>query len=777
MKIPLKALIVEDVATDAALLLRNLEKDGFSVISRRVETELEMKAALSNEAWDIILSDCSLPAFSDQAALRLVKETKLDIPVIIISGTIGEEIAIELMRGGAADIVYKSKMLRLGQIIRRELDHSLTRREERKHFEELTISESKYKGLFEAANIGILMINAETGMIIDVNPYLIMTLGYTKKELIEKKIWEVRPLKDIIANKIYFEEWLKNKSISYNDLKLETKSGKPMEYDITRNVYAVGKQKILELTIKDNTERKSAERARLDLEEQQEEQLKIFNKQLNNIINAVGDPFFIKDANCVFVFVNDAFCDILGMDRSAILGKTLAETLPQEQMKHFLGVDKKVLESGYENVCEEQLTGKGGKLLEIVTRKTRYINEEGSKFVVGVIHDVTEQKNTEKQLLHSHKMESLGVLAGGIAHDFNNLLTVIRGNAYLAKNKGEGTIYNAEELEEIEKTAERAAELTKQMLLFSRQQPMNAVDLDLNEIVSDVMKMLKRIIGEDIKIEIDLQDGLWTIVSDKTRQEQIIMNIAINARDSMPGGGKILIKTENIILDNPGSFDNENSYCGKFVKITMQDNGIGISKSILENIFDPFFTTKGVGKGTGLGLSVVYGIVKQHKGWINVDSELGKGSIFSIYLPANIKVKPALIDKSIKIKNLKGQGERILIVEDEPGIRKLLQILLTGNGYRVFPAGSASEALEVFNREKHNFDIVISDIVLPDKNGIELVKDLLSVNPALKIVFSSGYMDEKVQSEIIQTSGHEFIQKPYDLNALLSVVKKALYQK
>ena len=781
MNISLKALIVEDTASDSDLLLRNLEKDGFSVISRRVETEFDMDDALAKEKWDVILSDCSLPAFSAQGVLKLVNKLHLDIPVIIISGTIGEEIAIELMRDGARDIVYKSKMRRLGQIIKRELEYSVIRKNERKFYGDLAKSEDKYKRLFEEAKNGILMLDADTGMIIDANPYILGALGYTKNEIINKKIWEIGPFKDVLASQLSFKELQSKEYIRYDDLPLETKGGKKKEYEFISNVYLDGGRKIIQCNIRDDSDRKTAEALRIRLSQQeqqqqlqQEQQLKVFNKQLNSIINAIGEPFFIKNAASVFLFVNDSLCDILGVDRKDIIGKTLGESLPADQMDVFLKNDKEVINSGLENISEENLTGRNGKLLDIVTSKTRYINEEGSKFLVGVIHDITEHKKLENQLLQSQKMESLGTLAGGIAHDFNNLLTVIKGNLYLAKNNINGEKSASVEHNEIEKAANRAAELTKQMLLFSRQQPMNPTNLDLNEVVRDVLKMVHRIIGEDIKIATDLQDGLWNIVSDKTKNEQVIMNLAVNARDAMPNGGILVIKTENVAKEEGYLPEEKNSYPGKFIKLSIRDSGCGMSKDIVERIFEPFFTTKGIGKGTGLGLSVVFGIVKQAKGWINVNSEPGKGSTFNIYLPAAPATKTVNKEKIIEVKDLKGRGERILIVEDEPGIRKLLQGILSGNGYTILSSGSASEALEIFIREKNNIDIVFSDIVLPDRNGLELVKELLSINPGLKIILSSGYMDEKSQSEIIHNSGYVFIQKPYELEVLLSVVKEVL---
>jgi len=464
---------------------------------------------------------------------------------------------------------------------------------------------------------------------------------------------------------------------------------------------------------------------------------------------------------------------LFGRERKELVGMNRAELHPKEQSEYYQKQFLSHVKQGNVLFSEALILKKDGTNVHVHMSAT-IIDLNGRKVIQGVFQDITEQKNIEKQLLQSQKMESIGNLAGGIAHDFNNLLTVIKGNIYIAQRKMGKESSAVDALDQVSIAVDRAAALTEQMLLFSRQQPMIVINLNMNDIVKNIFKMLSRIIGEDIKIEKKLQNGLWNIKGDKVKLEQILLNLVVNARDAMPSGGEIKIETENVtsgdeILSNiPGDLP------GNFVKFSVQDTGIGMSKDIIKHIFEPFFTTKGVGKGTGLGLSVVYGIVNQHKGRININSEPGKGSTFSIYLPATSETKTALKDKNIDVKCLKGKGERILIVEDEPSIRELLQALLTNNGYTVFSSGSALGAIEVFNREKHRFDIVFSDIVLPDRNGLELVKELLSAKPGLKVIFSSGYMDEKSQSEIIKDSGYAFIQKPYELNVLLSVVKEVL---
>ncbi|VAX33902.1 Two-component system sensor histidine kinase/response regulator hybrid [hydrothermal vent metagenome] len=389
-------------------------------------------------------------------------------------------------------------------------------------------------------------------------------------------------------------------------------------------------------------------------------------------------------------------------------------------------------------------------------------------------HAEEEKGKIQAQLLQAQKMEAVGTLAGGVAHDFNNLLTAIRGYVDLVMMKVDESETFYRYLKQIRNASVRAADLTRQLLLFSRKQPMEFIHLNINRTIDDLLLMLNRLIGEDIVIRTNLEPDIWMVRADTGSIEQVIMNLAGNARDAMPNGGSLTIRTENVLLDEEQSNVILEARPGKFVCLSVEDTGAGMNKKTIQHIFEPFFTTKEAGKGTGLGLSVVYGIVKQHEGWINVSSKQDRGSMFRIYLSAS-SVKPEdEKGKPIPVHKLQGSGERILLVEDAEGVRGFASEVLRGSGYSVTEASNVQEALEIFEREKGDFHLLLSDVVLPDKSGLYLVDRLLSYKPELRVLLSSGYTDQKSQWRLIQEREFRFLQKPYALADLLQAVKEVI---
>lgn len=382
-----------------------------------------------------------------------------------------------------------------------------------------------------------------------------------------------------------------------------------------------------------------------------------------------------------------------------------------------------------------------------------------------------EKQKIQAQLLQSQKMEAVGVLAGGIAHDFNNLLTAIQVSADLALLDLEKDHPSRKTLEEIIAVSSHAGDLARQLLMFSRKHPMEYVTLNLNDTVMGLHKMLSRVIGEDIVVETRLEKNLWNILADRGTMEQVIMNIAVNARDAMPHGGTLVIQTENVTLDEKQAKKFPEVRPGQFVKLTMTDTGIGMDQETLEHIFEPFFSTKGPGKGTGLGLSVVYGIVKQHEGWITATSQPGKGACFEIYFPVVTDRTSISIPEKQVSGDVRGKGEKILLVEDEESVCHSTTLALEKVGYDVTMAHNAEEALKIFRKTK-NFDLVFCDVVLPDRSSVELVEELISKNSKLKVLFSSGYTDQKSQWLKILGQGYRYIQKPYALQDLLRVLRE-----
>jgi signal transduction histidine kinase/ActR/RegA family two-component response regulator len=403
--------------------------------------------------------------------------------------------------------------------------------------------------------------------------------------------------------------------------------------------------------------------------------------------------------------------------------------------------------------------------------------------VVGTIQDITERRQArieketlERQLLQAQKMEAIGQLAGGVAHDFNNLLTVIRGYIELVMMQLQKDDALYRDLKIALESTIRAAKLTHQLLLYSRRQPMQLSIVNINQLVENLLKMLRRLLGENITIRTDFAPDLWGVKADEGNLEQVTMNLAVNARDAMPNGGDLIIKTENVTLDKASCAADSEARPGRFVCLAVSDTGIGMDQETLQHIFEPFFTTKEKGRGTGMGLSVVYGIVKHHGGWIRVHSELGRGTTFEIFLPASSEKALDRPEEEVSLQEFQGNGQRILVVEDESAVREFAAKTLGENGYVVYEAANAEEALRIFEREKGQFQLIFSDVILPGKSGLELIKRLRSLRPDLPVLLASGYTGGEVQWATIRREAYPFIWKPYTVADLLRNTAKVLQQ-
>jgi two-component system, cell cycle sensor histidine kinase and response regulator CckA len=398
----------------------------------------------------------------------------------------------------------------------------------------------------------------------------------------------------------------------------------------------------------------------------------------------------------------------------------------------------------------------------------------GQAGIVVNARDITERRQLEDQLRQAQKMESVGQLAGGVAHDFNNILTVIQGHAALLTSSTGLSPHQRNSLEQITLSADRAANLTRQLLTFSRKQMLQPRHLDLNEVVNHLAKMLQRMLGEDVALHLDFQRDLPTVLADQGMLEQILMNLAVNSRDAMPRGGQLIINTRLVHVDASEMPLHATGAPGAYIILSVGDTGGGIASEHLPHIFEPFYTTKDVGKGTGLGLATVYGIVQQHHGWITVDSEPNKGTIFQIFLPATNQAPDTVADAVYTLPSRVGR-ETILLVEDEPALRNLVKNILERSGYHVLEAESAFAALEVWADHHSGIDLLLTDMVMPDgMNGKELGQRLLIEKPELRIIYSSGYSPDVVGEDFIENEGQHFLQKPYHPRKLVDMVRLAL---
>ena len=517
-----------------------------------------------------------------------------------------------------------------------------------------------------------------------------------------------------------------------------------------------------------------------------EKQAQKQREQYQKLVESMNDGLGIIDPQLQITFANNALCRMTGYSAAEIKQKSVIDLLDEanqqrleEEVANWAEKDRHVFEIDW-------IAKDGGLISTIVSPKPVYDDNGEFAGFLGIVTDVTDLKkaNAEKelaqaQLLQSQKMEAIGMLAGGVAHDFNNYLTTILGSVDLIGINQNLPEKLKKHIHQIRNAAQLSAALTRQLLAFGRRQMLEKTAINLNAIVSNIEKMLERLIGENIELRIRLAPDLKPINADFGQMEQIVMNLAVNARDAMPEGGYLRLKTENIVIDEDYCHHVTDAAPGEFIRLTVEDSGAGMSREMMDKIFDPFFSTKGPGHGTGLGLSVVYGVVRQHQGWINVYSEPGHGTIFKIYLPISKEPPhPAKIDETgvqkPEILLSHGKQERILLVEDQEEVREVIVTALTESGYIVQAAATIAEAREYMTRAGNEFDLLFTDVILPDGNGIEFAEQAIAINPEIKILISSGYTEEKSRSDTIDRNGFHFLQKPYPLANLFDTLRRIL---
>lgn len=640
-------------------------------------------------------------------------------------------------------------------------------------------SGAKYRTLFNAAWDGIVVIDWETGEIVDCNPEFENQTGRTLKRLQKMTIWELGPGEKVEDARRTFFEVGDNGVGGSAELEFEKPDGEIIEIEfLTKAVTIEGKQYLQSIS-RDVTKRRKAEEALRRSE--------VMMQQAQSLAHVGSWMWNLKDNSFL---MSEELCRIYGIPEREQPGDIQAmidEFVHPDDREHVQKARQTITRSDASEQLVYRIIRRDGEVRWISSTELDIsrINEEGKpELVVGAIRDITEWKQAdegkermEAQLRQSQKMDAIGRLAGGMAHDFNNLLTAIQGYSDLALMKLDGDDPAYQDVSHMRKASVRAAGLTEQLLLFSRPQPAAFKPRNLNKVIWDVLRMLKRVIGEKFTILTDFEPDLRTVNLDGGHIKQIVVNMAVNAKDAMPNGGEITIRTENLDVDQDYCRTHNYARPGEFVRLSVIDTGMGMNNETLSHIFEPFFSTKDQGKGTGLGLSVVYGIVKKHSGWIDVESTPGQGSCFMVYLPSNAERPEEERPEDDSGEAPKGKGEWILVVEDEDTVRELAEAVLAGSGYVVSGASSMKEAIRIFIKEEKDFSLVFSDIVLPDGNGVELVERLVSEKPELRVLLASGYAEEIANWQALEVKGYPFLQKPYAVSDLLRVVRELLDRK
>ncbi len=671
----------------------------------------------------------------------------LGVPLRIEGKTIGV-MAVQHYTDPAA---YGENELQVLEYVSSQVARAIARKRAE---EELQESEKRLRILAEASFEGLAF--SENGIVTETNDQTARMLGYTREEMVG------RPISDFVA----FESRAQvlravqtDNTETYEHL-LMRKDGSVFPVETCARLLQTGGRKTRVTAIRDITERKRAAQAH---QQSEERFAKAFGSSPEGISISTQKEGRLLE-------VNDAYVRMMGYERSELIGKTVKELklwAPGERDR----VMAKLQESGAIRDYNTTYRTKEGRVREAqISIDQIRVQEEPCLLVT--IRDVSESRLMEQQLRAAQKMEAVGRLAGGVAHDFNNVLMIISSAAQMMQSAPDDADRKERYLSRIQSATEKATSLTMQLLAFSRQQVLRPDILDLNKVVTDLWNILPQLLGEDVETVLHLASDLGSVSADRGQIEQVIMNLAVNARDAMPEGGKLIVETANAKLDGTtlGPLGAE-SPAGDFVMLAVTDTGAGMDAETQSKIFEPFFTTKEVGKGTGLGLSTAYGIVKQSAGHVMVQSEPGKGTTFKIYLPrVREKATPLPAPAS---EPAVGGTETLLLVEDEPALRELVSEFLRSAGYSVLEAGNRSEALNICRNHQGPIHVLISDVVLPGGGGPELAKAALETRPDLRVIYMSGYTDRVVGSELTGENA-TFLQKPFSLEALARKLRSLL---
>jgi len=628
-----------------------------------------------------------------------------------------------------------------------------------------------YHLVIGSSSLGIATYDAESGMGVSANDAFAEIIGATVEEAVGQNFRHIESWEKSGLLKTA-EDVLSNGGERQHDIYLVTTFGKEIWINCRLVRFSIKDKTHLLLMIADITERKRAEEA-----------LRASKKMIEGIINTIPVRVFWKDRNLIYLGCNSIFARDAGFtDPKDVIGKDDYQMGWREQAELYRADDRQVIESGCSKLLiEEPQTTIEGNTVTLLTSKIPLRNSNGEiGGVIGTYYDITDRKRAEEekarleeQLRQAMKMEAVGLLAGGVAHDFNNLLTVITGySELLLQEIGKESPMHAE-VEEIKRAGERAASLTQQLLAFSRRQIIEPKVVNLDSLVAEMHKMLTRLIGEDIALQATTGKSLGSVRIDPGQFQQILMNVVVNARDAMPDGGKIVIETANVDLDEGYRAVHPYITAGRFVMLSVSDTGKGMSEEVKAHIYEPFFTTKERGSGTGLGLATTYGAVKQAGGSIEVYSEVGIGTTFKIYFPRieEETVKPLKDDRP---SGLQGGTETVLVVEDEDTLRTLCERILGGLGYQVMPARNGAEAIALAQGFGDRIDLLLTDVVMPGMNGRELATQMVLHHPEMQVLFMSGYTNDAIGKHGVLDEGVSFIGKPYTPLALARKVREVL---
>ena len=782
---PIRILLLEDRASDAKLVISALKEADFDPTWERVETREDFERAIAGN-WEIILADYSLPQFDTVQALAVLRQHKCSTPLIIVSGTIGEETAVAAMKEGAADYLLKDRLGRLGQAVRQALEQRQFIEAQRRS-EQVLLERTRLTML--AAEVSLALSSA--GTLPDVLLQCAQSL-VNLASLTRVRVWTVNSDQRLSLQ------------ASAGDCASSAPDAAQSDVEYKAIIHQIADYQSTEIVARkqDNDSIRSALSLPLMIENRMVGAVEVFSDHqltpatlstLSSVANQlaagierkrteerlrftqftldhIATPVLWADGEGQLFNVNNAVCRLSGYAHDELVSLAISDLIPPNSRESWPALWNEVRERGAW-ATESEFRTKSGAQIPIQVNFNLLI-VDGRECCCTFLQDITERKHLEDQFRQAQKMEAVGRLAGGIAHDFNNLLTIILGYCEVVRESLRGGDPIKDSVEQIFIAGNRAARLTRQLLAFSRKQVLAPTILDVNALLHDMEKMLGRLIGEDIELQFHLGSNLWKTRVDPGQVEQIIMNLVVNARDAMPQGGRLVVSTSNTEINALPAAARAEVHPREYVVIQVADTGCGMDEATLARIFEPFFSTKGE-QGTGLGLATVYGIVQQSNGHIDVRSSPGGGTTFSIFLPRSAEVERADAKSREHTERAQASGT-ILLVEDEDGVRMLAKHSLERQGFRVLESRNGNDALLLCEQYQGPIDLLLTDVVMPNMSGRELSERLHQLRPMLNVLYMSGYMDDAIVQHGLLHAQVPFLQKPFTPETLIRKIREVL---
>jgi len=759
----LRLLIVEDNAADAELLVRELTRAGFAPRWKRVDTEDQFMAELAGE-YDLVLSDFHLPQFSGMRALELLQTSGRDLPFILVSGMVGEDVAVEAIRRGAADYLLKDRLARLSEAVKRALAEAAERRELARTARELQASEELYRTLVTATPDAVVSLDLNA-RITFASGRARRLFGFSEEEaVVGSSVLDFivpadreRAMRNV--TRLVQDHW-----IGVREYTLVRKDGSTFAAEISAGllVGATNQPTGVMLLARDISARVAADAA-----------LRESESRFRQVVESINEVYWMSDAMMRrIIYVSPGFERIWGrkceswMQNVAIWDESLH---PDDRQRMTLAREK-LLQTGGSDEFYRIMRPDG--TVRWVHGKVFPVRDETGvvRRLVGVIEDITERKKLEEQFLRAQRLEAVGTLAGGIAHDLNNILSPMLMAAPMLRDKLQDPT-DLEMLAMIEQSAKRGANIIRQMLTFSRGIAGEKGPVQLRHLIKETVSMITETFPRGITVSEHLDRDLWAINADATQIHQVLMNLCVNARDAMHERGNLTLTARNLTVGvdpAPPAL----SKPGRYVHLIVADTGEGIPAENRDRIFEPFFTTKEIGKGTGLGLSTVLGIVRGHDGHLCVDSTVGKGTSFHVFFPASHgEERPATVQS---VALVRGSGETVLVVDDEVTVRHTLSRVLADHNYRVLAAADGQEALAIFAANRAEVQLLVTDVMMPRLDGVSLVKELREQCPTLRCLAMSGLQDADRRAELTGLGINGIIAKPFTVQNILAAVRRAL---